>query len=624
MTGSPTSPRPNFKLVSELAKRGNTQEALRLLAEGLHADGLDAETCAKAGTMIAKLWAQLPGPTDATRILVLGQITTTWVASTLTALAWGRGCPVEVQDGEYDNIVQELTSAEVAEHRPNVVILLPWTHRLFYEGRDRSPEQRLAEELSYWKQVWALTAEKTRARILQVSYDWVHPGPLGHHLAGAQGDVALVRQMNEALRGALPRGSFFLDLEQVAGTMGRERFYDPRRYFWTKQPFSEIGAHRLATHLWAGVRALITGPKKVLVLDLDNTLWGGVVGETGPLGVSLGETADGEAFRAFQRYAKGLSQRGVVLAVSSKNNPEDARSPFQQNPEMILKLSDFAHFEANWEPKSNGLRRIAETLSLGLDSFVFFDDNPAEREQIRQALPEVAVVEVPEDPAEYVRALQAGLWFEAVELSSEDTQRAAQYQQESQRRELQQNFASIDDYLESLEMRGTVGPFDETNLQRVTQLLGKTNQFNTTTRRHSLEEVRRLTSIPGALGLVYSLEDKFGDHGLIAVLLAVPMPEEPEKTLRIDVWLMSCRVIGRTAEQFFFNNLVEQACGLGYQWLVGEFIPTKKNALVSDLYDRLGFQRSAEAADKTVTYRFPLREATLCKTFVRTAKPAYA
>jgi FkbH-like protein len=574
--------------------------------------------------MIAKLRAQLPASEASIRILALGQITTTWVASMLTALAWGSDCSVEVREGEYDNIVQELASGEVAQYRPNVVILLPWTHRLFYEERERSPEQRRAEELAFWKQVWQLAAAKTGARILQVGYDWVHPGPLGHHLAAAQGDVALVRQMNEALRSALPRGSFFLDLEQVAGTMGREQFYDLRRYFWTKQPFSEVGAQRLASHLWAGTRALMTGPKKVLVLDLDNTLWGGVVGEAGPLGISLGETPDGEAFRAFQRYAKGLSQRGVVLAVCSKNNPEDARSPFQQNPQMILTLADFAHFDASWEPKSNGLRRIAETLNLGLDSFVFFDDNPAEREQIRQALPEVAVVEVPEDPAEYVRALQTGLWFEAVELSSEDTQRAAQYQQESQRRELQQTFASLDGYLESLEMHGTVQSVDETNLQRVTQLLAKTNQFNTTTRRHSLEEARRLVSIPGALGLVLTLKDKFGDHGLISAVLAVPMPEESQQTLRIDVWLMSCRVIGRTAEEFFFNRLVEQARGLGYQWIVGEFIPTRKNALVSDLYDRMGFERSAEQVDGTVTYRFSLRDGVVPNTFVRTVKPAYA
>ena len=202
-------------------------------------------------------------------------------------------------------------------------------------------------------------------------------------------------RVNEALRANLPAGSFFVDLEQVAGMIGRERFYDPRRYFWTKQPFSEAGTVRLAEHIWAGIRAVTTGPKKVLVVDLDNTLWGGVVGEKGPLGIEFGDSPEGEAYRALQKYLKGLAARGIVLAVASKNNAEDAREPFEKNPDMILGLDDFAAFEAGWGPKGQALERIAQTLNLGLDSLVFLDDNPAEGEQVRQAVPEVSVVEPP-------------------------------------------------------------------------------------------------------------------------------------------------------------------------------------------------------------------------------------
>ncbi len=356
------------------------------------------------------------------------------------------------------------------------------------------------------------------------------PGAEGYGLAGDPGNqVNLVRAANGSLRQNRPPGSYFLDLELVSRMMGREAFYDPRRYYWTKQPFSERGVVRLAEHLWAGVRALTTGPKKVLVLDLDNTLWGGVVGvvgETGPLGVALGESADGEAYRAFQKHVKGLSKRGIVLAVASKNNAADGLEPFEKNPDMILGLDDIAAAEIKWEPKGTTIRRIAETLSLGLESCVLFDDNPAEREQVRQAIPEVAVADVPAEPADNVRALQAGLWFETASLTNEDQVRAEQYAIERKRRDLQQSAGSMEDYLRSLEMRADVRAIDEADLMRVVQLLAKTNQFNLTTRRHTREEVQQLLALPNAIGMTLRVKDRFGDHGLIGVMIAVPAEED--------------------------------------------------------------------------------------------------
>ena len=373
--------------------------------------------------------------------------------------------------------------------------------------------------------------------------------------------------------------------DRVAGRLGRATFYDPRQYHWTKQPFSMAGAAALARHVVAGIRATTTGPKKVLVLDLDNTLWGGVVGETGPLDITLGETPDGEAFRALQLYAKGLARRGVLLAVASKNNPDDAREPFGKHPDMVLAMEDFAVFEASWDPKAVALRRIAQTLNLGLDSFVFLDDNPAEREHVRQALPEVEVVEVGDEPAEYVRALEAGLWFETVTLTDEDRARSAQYATERERVELSKASPSIDDYLTSLAMTAELRTVDDTDMQRVVQLIGKTNQWNLTTRRHSEARVREL--LANGVGWTLRLADRFGDYGLVAVVLAIPTGED----LAIDTWLMSCRVIGRTVEQFLAGELIRTAGELGYRRLAGEFIPTKKNAVVASLYDDLGFAR---------------------------------
>ena len=612
-----TDQRLLFKKVAILTKQANSQDALRLLAECLRSGQLDAVGCQKAGRLVTSLRSARNEDLADVRATLLGQCTTSWLANSLTAVAWGRGCALAIHPGEYDSVIQELMMPVPPAQRPNVVILVPWNQRLLYDRGDRSPHQRVEDELTFWRQAWDLIRERTGGRILQVGYDWVAPGPLGHHLsAGPGGDVGMIREINQALRAVLPQGSFFLDLEQVSGLIGRERFYDLRRYFWTKQPFSEVGVHLLATHLWAGIRALMTGPKKVLIVDLDNTLWGGVVGEVGPLGITLGETPDGEAFRSFQQHLKALGRRGVVLAICSKNNRDDALAPFEQNPQMDVALSDFAHVEASWEPKSAGLRRIADALNLGLDSFVFFDDNPAEREEIRQSLPEVEVVEVPEDPSDYVRALQGGLWFEAAESSTADLQRSEQYQRERQRQESQRSFASMEEYLQSLEMRGSISPVDDTCIHRVAQLIAKTNQFNLTTCRHGLEDIRRLLMLPGSIGMVLHLADKFGDHGLISALLSAPDPATPEKALRIDTWLMSCRVISRTAEQFLFNELLVRARALGYQWLLGEYIPTKKNSLVAGLFERLNFTQIHKAADGAIAYRLALHSAAPARTFV--------
>ncbi len=609
-----------FKTAQGLRGEGRAGEALALLRDALRRGALDPEGIYRAGRFIHEAHSRGEVEGGALPALLLGQCTTSWLATALTAAAWARGIPLHVVEGDYDNVMQGLSAAALAEGvRPEVVVLIPWTQRLL-GGEGRSDDQRVEDELSVWRQAWDAVTRRLGARLVQAGYDWVTPGAQGHHLGGTPGgDVHLIRRANAALRESLPAGAFFVDLEQVSGAIGRGVFYDARRYHWTKQPFSEKGVCLLAEHLAAAVRALTTGPKKVLAVDLDNTLWGGVVGETGPLEITLGSGPDGEAYRAFQRHLKDLSRRGCLLAVCSKNNPDDAREPFEKNPEMVLALADFAAFDASWDPKSAALRRIAEELNLGLDSFVFFDDSPAEREHVRQALPEVEVVEVPEDPAEFVRALQAGLWFETATLTEADASRADQYRQRTRRRESQRQFASMDHYLRSLEMMGDVRDVDEPDMPRVVQLLAKTNQFNLTTRRHTGEDVRRLMAQPDALALTLRVSDRFGDHGLVSILIGVPLPGARVKTLRIDTWLMSCRVIGRSVEQFFFGALVRRVREHGYRRLIGEHIPTKKNAVVSALYEQIGFERIEEAEGGARRFALDLERARIPVTFLEPA-----
>jgi FkbH-like protein len=617
------SERTALRAACKLRKEGKIPAALELLRAALSKNELDAEGVDGAGRLIVKQLALGHAPANVTRVLLLGQCTTSWLANSLVATAWGQGVAVAVTEGGYDNVVQELLCPMKGEQPPGTVVLLPWNQRLLASGPHGASQERVDEELAFWRQAWGQCSARLGARIVQVGYDWVTAGPLGYHLGGTEeGHAGLVRRVNEALREHLPAGSFFVDLEQIAGMMGRERFYDPRRYYWTKQPFSEAGTIRLAEHVWAGVRAVTTGPKKVLVVDLDNTLWGGVVGEKGPLGIGLGDSPEGEAYRALQKYLKGLAARGIVLAVASKNNPEDAREPFEKNPEMILSLDDFAAFQAGWGPKGLALERIAQTLNLGLDSLVFLDDNPAEREQVRQALPEVSVVEVPAEPAEYVRALEAGLWFESARFTQEDKERASQYRAERERRELRNSYSSMEDYWRSLAMIAQTKAIDESDMQRVVQLLGKTNQFNVTTRRHSEEDVRRLLTLADSISLTMRLADKFGDHGLVAVLIAVPSLEFGPKALRIDTWLMSCRVIARTVEHYLFGELLGRAIELGYECMIGEFIPTKKNALVKSLYEDLGFSGLAVEDGPSRYYELVLADARPPLSFVVSAAQA--
>lgn len=608
-----TDQRRLFKEVSQCVESGESLRALALLREAIRRGELDSDGVDKAGRRCQTLFETAGVST--TSIALLGQCTTNWLAAAITAVAWGDGRALRVTEGQYDNVVQELLRPQPDTPTPSLVVLLPWNQRLLADDK-RSPTERVADEVSFWQRVWRLIEEGSGARIVQLGYDWVTPGAMGLSLGmKANGPVQLVRAVNDRLRETLPPGNVFLDLEQVSGEMGRERFYDFRRYLWTKQPFSEEGIVRLGEHVAAAARAVINGPKKVLVLDLDNTLWGGVVGEVGADGVTIGEGPDGEAFAAFQRHIKKLSQRGVVLTVCSKNNDADAREPFEKNSRMVLALDDFAQFEATWDAKSLAIRRIASTLQLGIDSFVFVDDNPAEREQVRQAFPEIAVVDLPSDPAGYIAALERGLWFEAVDLTQEDRSRVEQYRVERRRRDAEVGFESLDDYLSSLQMIADLRPIDAVDLDRVVQLIGKTNQFNLTTRRHSPMTLRQMLDAPGTIGLTLRVEDRFGDHGLIAVLIAVADTTHADM-LQVDTWLMSCRVINRTVEDFLFNALVDAASQAGVRRLRGLYVPTPKNGLVKDLYLRLGFVPCPARDPATVEYELDLESVQKAKTFV--------
>jgi FkbH-like protein len=358
------------------------------------------------------------------------------------------------------------------------------------------------------------------------------------------------------------------------------------------------------------------------VLDLDHTLWDGGIGDDGIDGIVLGQgSAAGEAHLEFQRYAKGLMERGVVLAVCSKNDEANALLPFEQHPDMALRRGDIACFVANWEDKPANLRRIARELNLGLESLVFVDDNPVERGLVRKELPMVAVPEMPEDPAEYVRVLAGAGYFEGLGVTEEDRERAAQYaanaKREAGRAAAAGEGATTDlrSYLAGLRMELERKPFDAAGRARIVQLINKTNQFNLTTRRRTEAEVERLMQQPAALTLQFRLKDVYGDNGMIGVIIVAPaagigLHGATAADRVIDTWLMSCRVLGRQAEDAMMNVLVEQARARGVRRIFGQYVPTVKNAMVREHYARMGFELVETTADGATVWVLDLAAYT--------------
>jgi FkbH-like protein len=413
---------------------------------------------------------------------------------------------------------------------------------------------------------------------------------------------------------AAQEGVDLVALDDRAARDGLAAWHDVALWHRAKQEISPAAAP-LYGDLVARVFAAKQGRSaKCMVLDLDNTLWGGVIGDDGLDGIVLGQgSALGEAFTAFQDYARELSRRGVILAVCSKNDEANALEPFEKHPEMLLRRDDIASFVANWSDKAGNIKAIAAELNIGLDSLVFVDDNPFERALVRQELPMVAVPEVGDDPTDFPAILADAGYFEALTVTDEDRERSGQYQGNRLREALRSSTTDLPSYLRSLDMRLVWRPFDRIGLARTVQLINKTNQFNLTTRRYTEADVQAVMDDVRAFGLQLRLLDRFGDNGIIAIIIGKMLNRDD---LLIDTWLMSCRVLGRQVEPTTLNLIAAQAKLLGASRLIGEYLPTKKNGMVKDHYARLGFQVVETAVDGASRAVLDLAEFAPAETFI--------
>jgi len=558
------------------------------------------------------------------RVALLGRSTLDMVAPQLELALLARGFIPEIYTAPYGSFMQELIDPDSATSRfaPQfaVVVLTPfdipeWPSTFASPQEADALAERVARQL--------LTAgEQLRARCgTEVLIDNFHAlptrpfGNVGARIAGDRNNF--IQRLNVKLGDLVTRAIHLIDTAGLASRHGITNWHDTRLWFEAKQPMAlDLTVEYVRTV--AGVIAGVLGSsRKVVVLDLDDTLWGGVIGDAGLAGIELGEGSPrGEAFKAFQQYLRSLRERGVLLTVCSKNELANARLPFEQHPETVLKLSDFASFRASWDPKADSLRAMAADLDLGLDSFVFVDDNPAERELVRQTLPEVAVIDLPEDPSEYARALEASCWLEVATVTDDDRARAGQYQSRAEARTLAETM-DLSEFLASLEMRAQVAPIDGLSLARATQLINKTNQFNLTTRRLTESAVQALAADPAVCTLTVRLADRFGDHGLVSVLIAAHRGSAVE----IDDWLMSCRVLKRGVERMLLCRVADWARDHGANELRARFLPTGRNELVRTLLDDLGFERCTES-DEAISYRLVLANFEPPQHFVNMEKEA--
>ena len=543
------------------------------------------------------------------RLALLGTGTLELWAPALRAACYAAGIDAEVHSGAFGQCQQEILAPDspLDALRPTAIIIaLDW-RAIGLPAEAADPEKAVAEAVAALRALWRTCRERWGALVFQYNLEvppWDANGSLSAILPGGRG--RLLRRINLALwdAAAAEPGVHILDLEQCAAVHGKAVWSDPALWHTARQYPAPEALPALARRQAAMLRAALGLSAKCLALDLDGTLWGGVIGEDGLKGIILGGNGIGEAYVEFQRYVQALAQRGIILAVISKNNEQDALLPFQQHPEMVLKLDDIAVFQANWQPKDENLRQAAQALNIGLESIVFVDDNPLERAWMRRQLPQVEVPELPADPALYVRTLDAQMAFEALSLTAEDRERATAYHGNIQRSALQRAATSLEEFLAALQMTVELQPFTEANLPRIVQLINKTNQFNLTTRRLTEAEVRALMATPGCYTQSMRLRDRFGDNGLTGVLIARPEGSD----LRIDLWLLSCRVMGRRVEEVMLAAVARFAQALGCRRLIGEYWPTAKNSPVRDLYDRLGFTLIHQGGTGERRYQWDLRQ----------------
>lgn len=530
------------------------------------------------------------------KIAVLGNCATQFLTTSLIGYARLEHMKVEVSEANYNQIDIQVfdCNSELYQSNPDCILLWLSTEVLYEEFLRLTIEQRKEfadETCKKIKSYWRAIEKKSTASILQMNFTEIDDKVLGQFSAKVVGTfIYQIRKLNWVLEEAMQNDDrvYPVDLLAIQIQLGKNIFFDPVYYYNAKMPVSIKALPYIAKAVCDILKSRMGKINKCVILDLDNTLWGGIVGDDGIHNIEVGELGKGHVFTNLQLWFKQLKECGILLAVCSKNDEDKAKQPFEELDEMVLRLEDFSIFLANWEDKVSNIRRIQQCLNIGMDSLVFIDDNPYERNMVRELLPEVTVPELPEDPAAYLTYLQESNLFDTVSFVPDGKDRTLQYRAEMKRKEFQEECTSIDNYLQQLEMSCLVNSFIEDNFSRVAQLTQRSNQFNLRTIRYSDDDIRRIANDDFFITRTYVLKDKYGDYGLVGILILERLNDEE---VFIDTWIMSCRVLKRGMEQFIMNDLISTAKQIGVKKIRGEYIPTAKNGMVCNLYEEMGFDR---------------------------------
>lgn len=533
------------------------------------------------------------------KVAVLGDTSTQFLAEAIRGMGYEKDFNIVMWEADYNQIERQVfdNTSELYKYKPEIIIIFQSSHKLLSKFNKLQPNQynTLARtELGIIDNTCNTLFHNLNTKIIFYNYSEINDAVFGNYSNKTESSFLFqLRKLNyELMEYAIKNHDFYLcDLSAIQNRFGRAVFFQPSVYVNAEMVLSIDVLPEVASKTIDIISALRGKFIKCVILDLDNTTWGGIIGEDGIENIQLGSLGIGKAFTEFQYWIKKLKNRGIIIAVCSKNSEHIAKKPFEKHPDMVLQLKDIAVFIANWGNKVDNIIQIQSILNIGYDSMVFIDDSPFERNIVRESLPDVCVPELPEDPADYLEYLYGLNLFETTSVSGADAERTRQYQIEAQRSIVQQKFTNEDDYLKSLNILSVVEPFNKYNTPRVAQLSQRSNQFNLRTVRFTETDIKKIAESETHFTFAFTLEDKFGDNGLTGVII---LQKEDTDTVFINTWFMSCRILKRGMEQFMLNTIASFSIDNGYNYLKGEYIPTIKNEMVKEHYKNLGFEKSGE------------------------------
>jgi FkbH-like protein len=533
------------------------------------------------------------------KIALLGDSATQFLNQAIRGTGFEHDLDLQVWEADFNQIELQVfdPASDLYAFAPDLVIIFRSAHKLAGKYSKLKPEHYIGfadDQLTEIANLYKAISANSGAKVIYYNYTEIDDNVFGNYANKvAHSFLFQLRKLNYELMvyAAKNAGFYIADISSIQNRVGKAGMFQPSVYINTEMVLS-IDALPLVAEKTVQLIAAMHGRfKKCVIVDLDNTMWGGIIGDDGIENIQIGSLSIGKAFTEFQYWIKKLKNRGIIVAVCSKNSESVAKEPFEKHPDMVLHLDDIAVFMANWDNKADNIKKIQSILNIGFDSMVFLDDNPFERNMVRENVPGITVPELPEDPAEYLEYLYTLNLFETVSFSGEDAERTKLYQVEAKRAIVQTSFINEDDFLRSLNMTSLVEAFNKFNTPRVAQLSQRSNQFNLRTVRYTEDDIERLITQGDVYTLAFTLEDQFGDNGLISVII---LKKENTDTLVIDSWLMSCRVLKRGMEHFILNNIVALAKQHGYSYVKGEYLPTAKNEMVKDHYKNLGFEQSGD------------------------------